>query len=211
MNTQKINKEIETNKVCIAGIISSGPVFSHEVFGERFYTMCVDAIRVSGTVDAIPVIVSERLFDVTQDYCGMEVVVTGQFRSRNRHDGTRNRLILSVFAFDIDFEPNGHEKGINEILIEGCICKNPVYRITPSGREIADIMLAVNRDCGKSDYIPCICWGRNAVFASGLEIGSCLRVSGRIQSRDYNKKLENGNIEVRTAYEVSIRKMEVVN
>ena len=211
MNTQKINKETETNKVCIAGIISSGPVFSHEVFGERFYTMCVDAIRVSGTVDAIPVIVSERLFDVTQDYCGMEVVVTGQFRSHNRHDGTRNRLILSVFALGIDFEPQGHEKGINEILIEGCICKNPVYRITPSGREIADIMLAVKRDCGKSDYIPCICWGRNARYASAFPVGGHVLIWGRIQSREYVKKISEEETQKRTAYEISVSKLEYID
>ena len=165
----------------------------------------------SGNVDIIPLMVSERLIDVANDYSGYTVEVDGQFRSYNHYDGQKNRLVLSVFAQDVKFlEGFNDYAGINRIVLDGYICKEPIYRKTPLGREIADILLAVNRDYKKSDYIPCIIWGRNARFASRFEIGTKVRICGRIQSREYSKKVSDDEFEVRTAYEVSIMKMEVL-
>ena len=150
--------------------------------------------------------VSERLIDVTQDYRGEYIMVTGQFRSYNRHEEDRNRLVLSVFAREISFvEEELDGAKTNNILLDGYICKTPVYRKTPLGREVCDVLLAVNRPYGKSDYIPCICWGRNARFAANLALGTKLNIKGRIQSREYYKHDENGNKEEtpRIAYEVS--------
>ena len=153
--------------------------------------------------------ISERLIDVTQDYTGEFLMVTGQFRSYNRHEEQKNRLVLSVFAREAEFideEPDGAKT--NTILLDGYICKLPVYRKTPLGREIADLLLAVNRPYGKSDYIPCICWGRNARFASAFRVGEHVQLIGRIQSREYMKKLSETETEKRTAYEVSVSKLE---
>ena len=153
--------------------------------------------------------ISERLIDVTQDYTGEFLMVTGQFRSYNRHEEQKNRLVLSVFAREAEFideEPDGAKT--NTILLDGYICKLPVYRKTPLGREIADLLLAVNRPYGKSDYIPCICWGRNARFASTFQVGEHVQLIGRIQSREYMKKLSETETEKRTAYEVSVSKLE---
>ena len=171
--------------------------------------------RLSSSNDRIPVMVSERLIDVTEDYRNRCIMVTGQFRSYNRHEEQRNRLVLSVVAREIEFveeEPDGART--NHILLEGYMCKRPVYRKTPLGtplgREIADLLLAVNRPYGKSDYIPCICWGRNARYASGFEVGEHVRILGRIQSREYVKKLSETETETRTAYEVSVSKLECI-
>ena len=153
--------------------------------------------------------VSERLIDVTQDYKGRSIMVSGQFRSYNRHEEQKNRLVLSVFAREMEFieeEPDGAKT--NHILLEGYMCKTPVYRKTPLGREIADLLLAVNRPYGKSDYIPCISWGRNARFASGFEVGTRVRIWGRVQRREYTKKITETECEKRIAYEVSISKLE---
>ena len=165
--------------------------------------------RLSSSQDRIPLMISERLMDVTQDYTGEFIMATGQFRSYNRHDEQKNRLILSVFVREVSFideELDGAKT--NTILLDGYICKLPVYRKTPLGREIADLLLAVNRPYGKSDYIPCICWGRNARFASGFEVGGHVQVWGRIQSREYVKKLDDQSTEKRVAYEVSVSKLE---
>ena len=185
--------------------------FSHEVFGEGFYTVEVLVRRLSNSEDKIPLMVSERLVDVDQDYRGEFIYVTGQFRSYNRHEEQKNRLVLSVFAREVTFieeEPDGART--NNILLDGYICKLPVYRKTPLGREIADLLLAVNRPYGKSDYIPCICWGRNARFASAFEVGEHVQILGRIQSREYVKKLSETETQKRIAYEVSVSKLECV-
>ena len=203
------NKKEENNQVTIEGEISGEFVFSHEIFGERFYMIDISTRRLSGVCDSIPVTVSERLIDVSQNYIGQYVCVTGQFRSYNQNDGSRVRLILSVFAQEIEFAEKLMED-VNQIYLDGYICKEPIYRKTPLGREIADLLIAVNRSYGKSDYIPCICWGRNARFASGLEIGSHIRIKGMVQSRQYIKKLDNDRTEERVAYEVSISRLEVV-
>ena len=169
----------------------------------------VSVKRLSNSRDLIPVMISERLIDVTQDYTGEFLMVTGQFRSYNRHEEQKNRLVLSVFAREAEFideEPDGAKT--NTILLDGYICKLPVYRKTPLGREIADLLLAVNRPYGKSDYIPCICWGRNARFASTFQVGEHVQLIGRIQSREYMKKLSETETEKRTAYEVSVSKLE---
>ena len=206
------DKIIENNQVTIIGEVASTFTYSHEVFGEGFYMVDVLVRRLSDSDDRIPLMVSERLIDVTQDYRGSFIMVSGQFRSYNRHEEQKNRLVLSVFVREIEFieeEPDGAKT--NYILLEGYICKKPVYRKTPLGREIADLLLAVNRPYGKSDYIPCICWGRNARYASNFEVGEHVQVLGRIQSREYVKKLSETETEVRTAYEVSVSKLECLN
>ena len=203
------DKIIENNQVTIMGQVDSEFEFSHEVFGEGFYIVEVLVKRLSNSDDRIPLMISERLIDVTQDYRGEYIVAHGQFRSYNRHEEQKNRLVLSVFVREVEFveeEPEGAKT--NSILLDGYICKEPVYRKTPLGREIADLLLAVNRPYGKSDYIPCICWGRNARFASTFEVGTHVQIWGRIQSRDYVKKLSETQVEQRTAYEVSVSKIE---
>ncbi len=200
---------IENNQVSIIGEIVSEFVFSHEVFGEGFYLVEVQVKRLSESTDCIPVMISERLIDVTQDYRGEFIRVTGQFRSYNRHEEKKNRLVLSVFAREVAFTEEENDKvKTNQIFLDGYICKSPVYRKTPLGREISDMLVAVNRPYGKSDYIPCICWGRNARFTSGFEVGGHVQIWGRIQSREYVKKMEGDLAEKRTAYEVSVSKLE---
>lgn len=206
-----MDKLIENNQAVIVGKISKEAEFSHEVYGEGFYVMDVEVPRLSGASDFIPVMVSERMCNVKELHVGQKVAVFGQFRSFNRHDGNRSRLVLSVFARELeilDDIQSGRED--NEIFLDGYICKEPTYRKTPLGREITDILLAVNRTYGKTDYIPCIVWGRNALFASGLEIGSRVKVRGRIQSREYQKRISETETETRVAYEVSVSKVEVV-
>ena len=191
------------------GEIASEFVFSHEVFGEGFYMVDILVKRLSNSSDRIPVMISERLVDVTQDYQGEYIQILGQFRSYNRHEEKKNRLVLSVFAREISFVEEENDKmKTNQIFLDGYICKMPVYRKTPLGREIADMLVAVNRPYGKSDYIPCICWGRNARFSSTFEVGGHVQVWGRIQSRDYMKKLDGDITEKRTAYGVSVSKLE---
>lgn len=200
---------IENNKVTISGEIVSGFNFSHELYGENFYIVNVRIRRFSDTCDIIPVMVSNRMIDTDKDYTGEFVSVTGQFRSYNKQDGERKLLILSVFARDFDLIEIEECDNSNVIELDGFVCKEPKYRETPLGREITDMLLAVNRPYGKSDYIPCICWGRNARFAGNLEVGTRIKVSGRIQSRDYIKRYADSHEEERTAYEVSVSKLEV--
>lgn len=204
-----VDKVIENNQVVIMGEIVDDFTYSHEIFGEAFYMVHIRVERLSDSDDLIPIMISERLLDVTEDYKGLKIEVVGQFRSYNRHEEKKNKLVLSVFAREIDFvEEMPESSKTNQIFLDGFICKPPVYRRTPLGREIADILLAVNRPYGKSDYIPCICWGRNARFAGSFEVGSRCLVWGRIQSREYMKKLPDGEMEQRTAYEVSVSKLE---
>ena len=203
------DKIIENNQVTIMGVVASEFTYSHEVFGEGFYMVDILVKRLSNSDDQIPLMISERLIDVTKNYIGEAIMVSGQFRSYNRHEENKNRLVLSVFVREIEFineELDGAKT--NHILLEGYICKKPVYRKTPLGRKIADLLMAVNRPYGKSDYIPCICWGRNARYASGFAVGEHVQVLGRIQSRDYVKKISESETETRTAYEVSVSKLE---
>ena len=208
------DKVIENNRVCIIGEVVSEFTFSHEVFGEGFYIANVSVNRLSDMVDIIPLMISERLIDVTKDYRGRKIEVSGQFRSYNRHEGVKNKLVLSIFVRELRFieddEVPEEQSKSNQIFLDGYVCKPPIYRKTPLGREIADILVAVNRPYGKSDYIPCIAWGRNARFAGGLEVGSHLQICGRVQSREYTKKIGEEEVEKRVAYEVSVSKIDLV-
>ncbi len=202
-------KLLSNNQAVVAGEIVSGFTFSHEVFGEGFYMVDVLVSRLSDTYDTIPLMVSDRIIDVDENCIGRKVEAKGQFRSYNKHEETKNRLILSLFVREIEFiEDDEFISKPNHIYLDGYICKSPVYRMTPLGREIADVLLAVNRAYGKSDYIPCICWGRNARFAGKLSVGEHVAVWGRIQSREYQKKVGNDQVVSKTAYEVSVSKME---
>ncbi len=206
------DKIFENNQAAIAGKIVSEFQFSHEVYGEGFYMVDVSVKRLSNFVDYIPVMISERLIDTTRNYIGQYIYVTGQFRSYNRHEEKKNRLVLSVFARELEFmEEEEEDVKSNQIFLDGYICKEPIYRKTPLGREIADLLIAVNRSYGKSDYIPSICWGRNARFASGFAVGSHVQIWGRIQSREYVKKLNELETEKRVAYEVSVSKIEYLD
>ena len=206
-----LDKVFTNNQVTIAGEVVSDFTFSHEIYGENFFLVNIAVSRLSDSCDIIPVMVSDRLMDVKGDYKGCILQASGQFRSYNRHEETKNRLVLSVFAREVSFVeiPEG-EQNPNHIFLDGYVCKPPIYRKTPLGREIADILVAVNRPYGKSDYIPCIAWGRNARFAGGLEVGAHLQVSGRVQSREYTKKIGEEEVERRVAYEVSVSKIDLV-
>lgn len=208
-----MSREQENNKVTLSGEIVSNFEFSHEAYGEGFYTAMLSSERTSGQKDIIQVMASERLVDVKSEWEGRFMRVNGQFRSYNKYEDGRRHLELSVFARE--FEDITEERGFgledeNFIFLDGYICKSPTYRKTPLGREIADILLAVNRPYGKSDYIPCIAWGRNARFAENLEVGKRMWIDGRIQSREYQKQIEDGVYEARTAYEVSASKLTVI-
>ena len=207
-----LDKVFTNNQVTIAGEVVSEFTFSHEVYGEHFYIVNIAVCRLSNSYDVIPVMVSERLIDVTSDYRGCVLQVSGQCRSYNRHEENRNRLVLSVFAREavLASQEDEDEQNPNHIFLDGYVCKHPVYRKTPLGREIADVLLAVNRPYGKSDYIPCICWGRNARFADKFEVGSHIQIWGRIQSREYQKKIAEDQYEKRVAYEVSVSKLEYI-
>ena len=202
-------KGINNNQVEVAGEIISTFEYSHEIFGEGFYMVKLLVNRLSEATDEIPLIISERLVDVTKDCRGKYLRAFGQFRSYNKHEENHNHLILSVFVRDLEFLDSMEDVKPNQIQLDGFICKQPVYRMTPLGREICDILLAVNRSYGKSDYIPCICWGRNARFAGSLEIGSRIELVGRIQSREYQKRISEFEVVKRTAYEVSVNKLEM--
>ena len=205
----------ENNYLVLVGKITSEKVFSHEIYGESFYIFNLEVPRLSGTADCIPITISERLISNFDLSIGKEVEIEGQFRSYNTYENQRSRLVLTVFAKDIrehvePEEPVG-EKISNEVVLVGYICKKPIYRKTPFGREISDILLAVNRAYNKSDYIPCIAWGRNARFCENMEIGTGVKIVGRVQSRMYEKKHEDGTVEQKVAYEVSVGSLELVN
>ena len=205
------DKVMENNQVTVMGEIVGEFVYSHEIFGEGFYMVDILVPRLSDSSDRIPLMISERLMDVSKDYRGTLVMVSGQFRSYNRHEEHRNRLILSVFVREVAFiEQVPENEKTNYIFLDGFICKEPVYRKTPLGREIADLLIAVNRSYGKSDYIPCICWGRNARYASAFEVGGHVLIWGRIQSREYMKRIGENETQKRIAYEVSVSKLEYV-
>lgn len=207
-----MEKVIENNQVTMMGEIVSEFTYSHEIFGEGFYMVDIMVPRLSDSSDCIPLMISERLIDVSQSYLGKLIMVMGQFRSYNRHEQHKNKLILSVFVRELTFiDVLEENEKTNYIFLDGFICKEPIYRKTPLGREIADILLAVNRPYGKSDYIPCISWGRNARFASGFQVGERCRIWGRIQSREYMKKITENETQKRVAYEVSVSKLELAD
>ena len=209
---------LENNYLTLVGRVTGEKKFSHEIYGERFFIFNLSIARLSGNADIIPITVSERLITDEMLQEGKKILVKGQFRSYNSYENERNKLILTVFAKDvIEVEENEEDSDIvkkesitNEVVLIGFICKKPIYRQTPFGREISDILLAVNRAYNKSDYIPCIAWGRNARFSQNLEVGTKVKVVGRVQSREYEKKYEDGTSEVKVAYEVSIGSLEIV-
>lgn len=198
---------MENNNISIMGYVEDAPVFSHRVMDEDFYKFNVRVPRLSETEDVLPVTISEKLIcPWLQD--GVKVRVTGQLRSYNKYTDTGTHLVLTVFVKEIDLAELGTGENPNEIFINGFICKPPVYRKTPFGREITDLIVAVNRAFNRSDYIPAIAWGRNAVFAEKLEVGTNVQIWGRLQSREYVKRLSETESETRTAYELSITKIE---
>lgn len=195
----------KNNQAVLAGEVVSQYQFSHEVFGEGFYVVYLKVARLSEAGDVIPILVSDRLVDIQEPVLGRRLEAKGQFRSYNKHEENQNHLILSLFAREVRFLEEDEEcQKPNSIYLDGFICKPPVYRMTPLGREIADLLVAVNRAYGKSDYIPCICWGRNARYAGNLPVGTRVSIYGRIQSREYQKKLNDQTVITKTAYEVSI-------
>ena len=209
---------LESNYLTLVGKVTGEKKFSHEIYGERFFIFKLSIPRLSGNADIIPITVSERLITDEMLQEGKKLLVKGQFRSYNSYENERNKLILTVFAKDVvEVEENEEDNEIvkkdsisNEVVLIGFICKKPIYRQTPFGGEIADILLAVNRAYNKSDYIPCIAWGRNARFSQNLEVGTKVKVVGRVQSREYEKKHEDGTVETKIAYEVSIGSLEIV-
>lgn len=207
---ESMNSQCERNLATISGKIISELAFSHEVYGEGFYCFTVSIMRLSNTYDEIPVIVSERLADSQEFKLGRFVKIDGQFRSYNSLSGGP-KLSLMVFAREIEFIDDEEKMiNINQVVLNGFICKPPIYRTTPFNREITDILLAVNRAYNKSDYIPCISWGRNARYCGKRSVGDNVRITGRIQSRQYQKKLPSGEVLVKTAYEVSVSKLELI-
>ena len=195
----------KNNKVYVVGEIVSDATFSHEVYGEGFYEFFVKVMRLSGQADILPVTVSERLIQDGMLAKGKPLCAVGQFRSYNKIENGKSRLMLTIFVRELLEETPG--KNPNSILLSGYICKPPVYRTTPFNREIADVLIAVNRAYNKSDYIPCIAWGRNARFVKNLGVGDRIAVSGRIQSREYQKRLSDTEMKTMTAYEVSVSKL----
>ncbi len=211
---------LDNNHLVLVGKVASEKRFSHEIYGESFYIFDMEIPRLSETFDLIPITISERLINNNQIEIGKKIVVKGQFRSYNSYENEKSRLVLTVFAKDLIPEEEIEERAetdedidlnvSNEVTLIGHICKKPIYRKTPFGREIADALLAVNRAYNKSDYIPAIAWGRTARFCDTLETGTQVKAVGRVQSRVYQKKYEDGTVEDRTAYEVSISSLEVI-
>jgi len=215
---KKLNTNyLENNHLVLVGKVTSDKRFSHEIYGEKFYIFDLEVPRLSGNADIIPITISERLLEAEGLEIDKKVIIEGQFRSYNSYQNERNKLVLTVFAKDVKFVENQDEEiqaskdfVSNEVILNGYICKKPIYRQTPFGREIADLLLAVNRAYNKSDYIPCIAWGRNARFCENIEVGTEVKIVGRVQSRTYEKKYEDGTSETKVAYEVSISSLEVV-
>ena len=215
---KKLNTNyLENNHLVLVGKVTSDKRFSHEIYGEKFYIFDLEVPRLSGNADIIPITISERLLEAEGLEIDKKVIIEGQFRSYNSYQNERNKLVLTVFAKDVKFVENQDEEiqaskdfVSNEVILNGYICKKPIYRQTPFGREIADLLLAVNRAYNKSDYIPCIAWGRNARFCENIEVGTEVKIVGRVQSRTYEKKYEDGTSETKIAYEVSISSLEIV-
>lgn len=212
---------LENNHLVLVGKVTSDKTYSHEIYGEKFYIFDLEVPRLSSAVDIIPITVSERLLTDLNLEIGTKLSIEGQFRSYNSYQNERNKLILTVFAKDIveikdepkieDSEEEKKDVVTNEVTLSGYVCKKPIYRQTPFDREISDLLLAVNRAYNKSDYIPCIAWGRNARFCQNMEVGTEVKIVGRVQSRKYEKKFEDGTSETRIAYEVSVSSMEIID
>ncbi len=205
MNFEQMNN----NKVILSGEVVSQPEFSHEMYGEGFYEFNLKVKRLSNTFDIIPVTVSERLMNDANIKVGEKISGEGQFRSYNKMQDNKSKLMLTMFLRE--FLPYDENADHNHIEITGYVCKEPIYRTTPFKREICDLLLAVNRNYNKSDYLPCIAWGRNARYVKNFNVGDKVKVSGRVQSREYQKKLDNDEVVTRTAFEVSLSKIVLDN
>ena len=192
--------EHTANHIELIGALASAPVFSHDNHGRRFYSFTMEVARLSGTTDTLPILASAELLSQTEAAEGSSLKITGQIRSFNNRASDGRRLIISVLAETIEVCNAPHD---NQVRLSGIICKEPTYRRTPLGREICDIMLAVNRPYHRADYLPCILWGRAAQEAAAWKVGTSVTLNGRLQSRAYIK-LVDGNPEQRTAYEVSV-------
>lgn len=206
-----MDNNLSNNQAEVTGVIDSDFVFNHEIYGEKFYTFTIKIPRLSGTFDSIRIMISERLILDGEYNISDTVTINGQFRSYNSYENGENRLLLTVFAKDIFHADEDSVKNPNALYLDGYICKEPVYRTTPFGREITDILIAVNRSYNKSDYIPIIAWGRNARFAKNLNVGDNVKIWGRIQSRNYQKRISDDETVTKTAYEVSINRMELAD
>ena len=203
---------IENNKIELCGVIASTPELNHKNYGENFYGFRLSCSRKSTEKDMLPIIVSDRLVEIKDLQVGKKISVKGQVRTFNKHiSDDKRKLLIMVFARDVrevEEESESAPEFNNNVKLSGYICKPPVYRVTPKGREIADVLIAVNRMYGKADYIPCITWGRNARYAGNIDVGTHIDVEGRLQSREYTKKLDDGTEEIRTAYEISVSRIE---
>lgn len=203
---------IENNKIELCGVIASTPELNHKNYGENFYGFRLSCSRKSTEKDMLPIIVSDRLVEIKDLQVGKKISVKGQVRTFNKHiSDDKRKLLIMVFARDVrevEEESESAPEFNNNVKLSGYICKPPVYRVTPKGREIADVLIAVNRMYGKADYIPCITWGRNARYTGNLDVGTRIDVEGRLQSREYTKKLDDGTEEIRTAYEISVSRIE---
>ena len=205
MNFEQMNN----NKAILSGEVVTEPQFSHEMYGEGFYEFNLKVLRLSNTFDIIPVTVSERLLNENLVKVGDKICGTGQFRSYNKFEDNKSKLMLTMFLREfLPYESNGD---VNQIDIVGYVCKEPIYRTTPFKREICDLLLAVNRNYNKSDYLPCIAWGRNAKYVKNFSVGDKVKVSGRVQSREYQKKLDNDEVVTKTAFEISLSKILLDN
>ena len=200
-----MNSEIINNKVYLQGVVDSIPEFNHSVKDEEFYGFNLSVARLSRQNDIIPIIISKKLLNLNNIKLGDNLAVKGQFRSFNKMEAEKRKLVLSVFVKEVcEWDDNANP---NVIELNGYVCKPVIYRTTPFSREICDVLLAVNRNFNKSDYIPCIAWGNNAQIVSRMEVPTNLKIIGRIQSREYTKSLENLETITKTAYEVSISKL----
>ena len=200
----------ENNKISLVGEVISSPKLSHETHNEKFYTVKVDVKRLSGDIDTLEIIISEKLYDIEKIKLGTRYYIEGEIRSYNYYvsESERRKLVINIFAKNLSIAEETDDECLNNFELVGHICKKPIYRKTPFDREISDILLAVNRLYGKSDYLPCIAWGRNAKFASTLEIGDKIKITGRMQSRQYTKKINDNEEEKKIAYEMSIITLE---
>lgn len=192
------------NKIILAGLVTEEPIFSHEIYGEKFYRFSLSSSRQSGTQDVLPCIASEILKKDIE--AGTEVKVCGNIRTRNVHENDKSHLEITVFVKEV-FQ---YEEDENNVELDGFICKEPTYRETPLGRQVTDLLIASNRSYGKSDYIPTISWGRMAIKSSEFEVATKVKVFGRFQSREYVKRLDDGTEETRVAYELSANRVDVV-
>ena len=201
--------EILSNQITLSGTVAVAPVISHKVYGEEFLEFQLHVRRTSGFVDVIPVTISKRLISENEIGIDDQILIEGQIRTYNRIQEGKNKLIITVFARKlVKIEYEDYYKDENIVILEGYICRPPLYRVSPLGREISDVMIAVNRMYGKSDYVPCIAWGRNAKFTESMSVGKKMKIIGRIQSREYKKRGQDGQLIPGIAREISIHKIE---